>query len=141
MKAINKSIPAKLIPALLIATASLALTSGSIRAQENATQPTQTGQPMQEPTPENLPRSEEAALPPAQTAYPAAVPVGVRDKFAVLDANHDGSIDNTEAAISPVLASQFSTLDSSGDGKLSIAEFAVASNLAAIRVDADQRKK
>jgi hypothetical protein len=107
-------------------------------------------QPMQEPTPESMPkadesmtRSEEPALPTADNLAEAnsGLPAGVRAKFEALDIDRDGSIDKTEAAASDVLSSQFSTLDSSGDGKLSLTEFAAASNIASIKVDHAQRRE
>lgn len=65
----------------------------------------------------------------------------VKAKFDALDTNHDGSIDQTEAAASDVLAGQFATLDASADGKLSLAEFTAASNLASIRIDHRNRQE
>ena len=65
----------------------------------------------------------------------ATAVAGVQAKFDALDTNHDGFIDQAEAAASDVLAGQFATLDASGDGKLSLAEFTAARNLASIRID------
>jgi flagellar capping protein FliD len=118
--------------------------------EDSRVPPSQTPQPMHEPTPESMPRSdesmsrsEEPAMPPEDTLAEAntGVPAGVRAKFEALDTDHDGSIDKIEAAASDVLASQFSTLDSSGDGKLSLTEFAAASNIASIRIDHAQRRE
>jgi len=70
------------------------------------------------------------------------VTADVHAKFDALDVDHDGTIDQHEAAVSNILGSQFSGLDSNGDGKLSMNEFSAASDLASIKTpkgDRDQK--
>jgi hypothetical protein len=56
-------------------------------------------------------------------------------KFDLLDANHNGSIDKQEAAVSKALTAEFSKIDANNDGKLSLTEFATVKDLASIKVD------
>lgn len=56
-------------------------------------------------------------------------------KFDLLDANHNGTIDKQEAAVSKALTAEFSKIDANHDGKLSLTEFATVKDLASIKVD------
>ena len=56
-------------------------------------------------------------------------------KFDLLDANHNGTIDKQEAAVSKALTAEFSKIDANNDGKLSVTEFATVKDLASIKVD------
>jgi len=67
------------------------------------------------------------------------VTADVHAKFDALDVDHDGTIDQHEAAVSNILGSQFSGLDSNGDGKLSMSEFSAASDLASIKTPKGSR--
>ena len=58
-----------------------------------------------------------------------------QEKFAALDVNSDGMIDQQEANASKVLSAEFKKLDTNNDGKLSLTEFSAAKNLASIKVD------
>ena len=117
--------------AALLGLSALVLSTGAaIAAAQDPTPP--------QPNPETPPNQSTPMTPPlpVKDASDSATPVAsVQAKFEALDANHDGFIDQTEAAASDVLAGQFATLDASGDGKLSLAEFTAASNLASIRID------
>jgi hypothetical protein len=80
------------------------------------------------------------AQPPAEAGTQAnTAPVTnttlAQSKFDLLDTNHDGYIDKTEATASSVLATQFAKFDGDHDGKLSLTEFAAINDLAAIKID------
>lgn len=64
-----------------------------------------------------------------------------QSQFDALDADHDGTIDAAEAAVSTTLRAQFFTLDADGDGKISMAEFKGASDIASIRADRRERRQ
>ena len=118
------------LSALILSTgAALAASQDPVPAQPNPeTPPTQVMPVTAPPT----------ALSPEESSGAVA---SVKAKFDALDANHDGIIDQGEAAASDTLLSQFASLDSSADGKLTLAEFTAASNLAAIRVDHPERRQ
>jgi hypothetical protein len=118
------------LSALILSTAAaLAAGQDPVPAQPNPeTPPTQVMPVTSAPT----------ALDPAESTGAVA---SVKAKFDALDSNHDGLIDQGEAAGSDTLLSQFATLDSSADGKLTLAEFTAASNLASIRIDHPGRRK
>jgi hypothetical protein len=108
---------------VLSAGAAIAATQDPTPAQPNPETPPNQSMPMTPPQPAKDPSDSATAV------------AGVQAKFDALDTNHDGFIDQAEAAASDVLAGQFATLDASGDGKLSLAEFTDARNLASIRID------
>lgn len=117
--------------ATLLGLSLLVLSAGAAIAAAQDPTPTQ-------PNPETPPNQSTPMTPPQPVQDPSgssAAVAGVRAKFDALDTNHDGFIDQAEAAASDVLAGQFATLDASGDGKLSLAEFTAARNLASIRID------
>lgn len=57
------------------------------------------------------------------TAYGQSSATGETTSFNSLDANRDGRISQTEAAMHSELSAAFATADSNGDGSLSPAEF------------------
>ncbi|HEY2394771.1 MAG TPA: EF-hand domain-containing protein [Rudaea sp.] len=116
--------------AALLGLCALILSTGAaIAAAQDPPAPTQ-------PNPETPPNQSTPMTPPQPVTDKSELAVaGVQTKFDALDTNHDGFIDQAEAAASDVLAGQFATLDASGDGKLSLAEFTSARNLASIRID------
>ena len=117
--------------ATLLGLSALVLSTGAAIAAAQDPAPTQ-------PNPETPPNQSTPMTPPqpvTDTSESVTAVAGVQAKFDALDTNHDGFIDQAEAAASDVLAGQFATLDASGDGKLSLAEFTAARNLASIRID------
>ena len=117
------------LSALLSAGAALAASQDPVPAQ---------------PNPETPPTQVMPVSPPPATLSPeesSGAVASVKAKFDALDTNHDGIIDQGEAAASDTLLGQFASLDSSADGKLTLAEFTAASNLAAIRVDHPERRR
>jgi len=117
--------------AALLGLSALMFSAGAAIAAAQDTAPKQ-------PNPETPPNQSMPMTPQqpvADTSESVTAVAGVQSKFDALDTNHDGFIDQTEAAASDVLAGQFATLDASGDGKLSLAEFTAARNLASIRID------
>jgi len=118
------------LSALLLSTgAALAASQDPVPSQPNPETPPTQAMPVS-PAP--------TALSPEESSGAVA---SVKAKFDALDSNHDGMIDQGEAAASETLLGQFASLDSSADGKLTLAEFTAASNLAAIRVDHPERRQ
>jgi hypothetical protein len=116
--------------AAMLGLSALVLSAGAAIAAQDPAPP--------QPNPETPPNQSTPMTPPqpvTDTTESVTAVASVQSKFDALDTNHDGFIDQTEAAASDVLAGQFATLDASGDGKLSLAEFTAASNLASIRID------
>jgi len=74
---------------------------------------------------------------PSQTmkSTSAASTTVAKGKFDMLDTNHDGYVDQQEAAASNALSAQFSQFDSNKDSKLSLTEFASIHDLASIKID------
>lgn len=94
-----------------------------------------------QPNPETPPTKSAPVTPQLDQAESTGAVASVKAKFDALDTNHDGVIDQNEAAASDALLGQFATLDSSADGKLSLAEFTAANNLASIKIDHPSRKR
>lgn len=97
-----------------------------------------------QPNPETPPTQSMPMTPPTpalDVAEATGSVAGVKAKFDALDSNHDGVIDQSEAAASNILLNQFAALDSSADGKLTLAEFTAANDLALIKVDHPKRKE
>jgi hypothetical protein len=89
--------------------------------------------PQQRPVTNTAQQPPEAGTP--ATSATSSTTTLAKSKFDLLDANRDGYIDKTEAAVSSVLTTQFDKLDGNHDGKLSLTEFAAINDLAAIKVD------
>lgn len=66
------------------------------------------------------------AVPLAALAQTPAAPTPAEASFKRADANGDGKLSKTEAAIIPAIASKFDELDRDKDGALSLAEYSVA---------------
>ena len=116
----------------LILSTGVAFAAGQTASQDPA--PSQ-------PNPETPPTTSTPVAPPVDQAASTGAVASVKAKFDALDINHDGVIDQSEAAASDTLLGQFATLDSSADGKLSLAEFTAANNLALIKIDHPNQKR
>lgn len=101
--------------ALLAGAAALAFAAGAVSAPQ---------------APQEDPMGKQDQMT-AQTSTMSAA----QAKFDLLDADHNGSIDKNEAAVSKALTAQFSKLDANNDGKLSLTEFATIKDLASIKID------